>query len=53
MKITLKKSEIEQCALTARFDNQTIEQIMQTLSLTLNLQIEKDGKIYQLDGSGC
>ena len=53
VKITLKKSEIEQCALTARFDNQTIEQIMQTLSLTLNLQIEKDGKIYQLDGSGC
>lgn len=53
VKISFKKSEIQQCALTARFDNQSIDQIMQTLSLTLNLQIEKDGKVYRLDGVGC
>lgn len=53
VKITFSKQEIQQCALTARFDNQSIDEIMQTLSLTLNLQIEKDGKVYTLDGEGC
>lgn len=51
--ISLSQEQIGNCSLTARFDNQTVDQVFETLSLTFNIQIQKDGKTYRLDGEGC
>ncbi|MEP0367918.1 MAG: FecR domain-containing protein [Cyclobacteriaceae bacterium] len=51
--IILDSDSIKACSLTAKFENEELEEILEVLSITLNLNVEKKGGSYILTGEGC
>ncbi len=51
--VTLSGGEIKNCRITATFEGQPIEPVLNVLAATLDLRIRKTGTGYELSGMGC
>lgn len=52
-KIILRDDHIGHCRMTATFDRQTLEVVLEIIAATLDLQIQSDGTAFVLTGAGC
>lgn len=54
VKIRVVNENINNCEVSAKFDNQPVESVLQILSRTFNLELTKSGeKEFSLSGRGC
>lgn len=54
VKISVSNERINNCKVSAKFDNQPIESVLEILSRTFNLELTKSGaKEFSLSGEGC
>lgn len=51
--IRLSNPAIENCKLTARFDNESLDTVLEVIQETFNLEIKRKGNVVYLDGKGC
>jgi ferric-dicitrate binding protein FerR (iron transport regulator) len=51
--INLSVQDINNCRLTATFDNQPLENVLAIIAETLNLKVETSGNSFILSGTGC
>jgi ferric-dicitrate binding protein FerR (iron transport regulator) len=51
--ISLSNKNINRCKLTATFDNNSVENIVNLIAETLNLTVKRNDKIFTLEGEGC
>lgn len=51
--IRLMNGSLSSCRLTATFDNQTIESILNVLQSTLDIGITRKGSTVEINGHGC
>ena len=51
--ILLSDNQLAGCRVTASFNNQTIESVLEVLKETLDLQINQNGNTIELTGKGC
>lgn len=51
--ITLSNASINNCRLTATFDNDSAENLLNLIAETLNLSVVKNGTVFTLQGEGC
>ena len=51
--IQVKNEKLLNCRFTGSFNNPTLPEVMETLSLALNLKIDHQANAYALDGEGC
>ena len=51
--IVLKNPSISNCKLSVKFQDKEIEEIMEIISSTLQLDLSKEGEDYVLDGESC
>lgn len=51
--IQLKKPALEGCMLSVSFEDESLENILQIIGITLNLTITTEGDEIILDGEGC
>ncbi len=51
--IRLMNTALTSCRLTATFDNQTIESILNVLQSTLDISITRTGSTVEINGHGC
>ena len=53
VKIVLFNSELSNCRLTVSFDNNDIDQILEVIATTFNLELEQNKSTYILKGNAC
>ena len=51
--LKLAGSQLNDCPVTTTFNNQTLESVLKVLESTLELEIEKKGKLVLISGEGC
>jgi len=52
-KITFADSQLSACRVTASFNDQSLESVLQVLKQTLDLQVKTNDKTLELSGKGC
>lgn len=53
IEIDVKNLEILSCRFTSTFENATVHEVMETLSISLELSISQIGNVYTINGKGC
>ena len=51
--ITLADSQLSGCRVTASFNAQSLESVLQVIKETLDLQLKQNGKEIVISGKGC
>ncbi|MFY0600957.1 MAG: FecR domain-containing protein [Cyclobacteriaceae bacterium] len=51
--INLTGSDFSGCSLSADFENDSLDNILQVIALTLNLEVQENGETISLSGDGC
>jgi ferric-dicitrate binding protein FerR (iron transport regulator) len=51
--IRIKNEELAGCRFTSEFNNPTLQEVIETLSVALDLKVEFQSDTYSLDGEGC
>ncbi|MDH3711713.1 MAG: FecR domain-containing protein, partial [Cyclobacteriaceae bacterium] len=51
--INIDGRDLAECQLTSSFDDPTLEEVLQVISLTMNLEYQKIGNEYVISGTGC
>lgn len=51
--VKLANPDLSRCRVTASFDNQSIESVLQVIKETLDLQVKQNGKEIEISGNGC
>jgi transmembrane sensor len=51
--VRLMNKDLGNCRLTATFNNQSIESVLNVVKETLSLTVKKNGKIIEISGNGC
>ena len=51
--IRLKNNNMADCRVTASFDNQSLDAVLNVLKATVDLNINKTGSSIELSGNGC
>ena len=51
--ITLADSQLSGCRVTASFNAQSLESVLQVIKETLDLQLKQNGKVIVISGKGC
>jgi ferric-dicitrate binding protein FerR (iron transport regulator) len=51
--IDVTNEKILDCRFTGSFNDPTLEEVVETLSLALGLEMTLNQNVYMLDGSGC
>jgi ferric-dicitrate binding protein FerR (iron transport regulator) len=51
--IVLAEPELSGCTVTASFNNQTLQSVLEVLKITLNLQLNSRGKVIEISGKSC
>jgi transmembrane sensor len=51
--IQIASKMLEGCTLTSTFRNQTLEEILQELTVVLSIELERNGDMVMLRGKGC
>ena len=52
-RVILADDVLRDCRLTVTFGNESLEDILEVIGLTLNLEVVQDGDAYVLSGEGC
>ncbi len=52
-KISVTNENIKNCHLSATFENDSIDKIVNLIAETLNLTVKRDERIFTLEGQGC
>ncbi|MFA0963589.1 FecR family protein [Roseivirga sp. BDSF3-8] len=53
MDVNLSEEALKNCRLSATFNKRTLKEVLQIISSTLNVTVEKTPKGYLLSGEGC
>lgn len=51
--ISVVNKNINKCRLTATFDNDSVDKVVNLIAEILNLRVKQDGKNFTLEGEGC
>jgi ferric-dicitrate binding protein FerR (iron transport regulator) len=51
--ISFANSEIGNCKLTATFDNDSVDKVIDLIAETLSLRVNRNGEVFVLEGEGC
>lgn len=51
--VKLTDPALSECRVTASFNNQSVESVLQVIKETLDLQIKENGKVIEVSGKGC
>ncbi|MEI7980454.1 MAG: FecR domain-containing protein [Bacteroidota bacterium] len=51
--VSVTEESLNNCRITATFDNQSLESVLNVLKATLDLQIRKSGAGIEISGHGC
>jgi ferric-dicitrate binding protein FerR (iron transport regulator) len=51
--VILKDDQLAGCRVTASFNDQSLESVLEVLKQTLELQVQKDGENITISGNGC
>jgi transmembrane sensor len=51
--IKVKNEDLLNCRFTSAFKDPTLEEVIEAISLSLNLQVDHQSNVYTLDGAGC
>ncbi len=51
--ITVKNPDLQKCRFTSSFNDPTLEEVIEAISIALNLNIVHQNKKYTFDGEGC
>lgn len=51
--ITFDNSRVKECLFTSRFEDPNLENVLQVIAITLDLEIEKLNNLYIIKGNGC
>ena len=51
--INITNEKLLNCRITASFDNQSLESILEVLKATINISMKKTGSIIEISGNGC
>jgi transmembrane sensor len=51
--IRLGNASLAQCRLTATFDNQSLESVLNVLRATLDVDVRNSGSLVEISGKGC
>lgn len=51
--ISVANKNISKCRLTATFDNDSVDKVVNLIAEILNLKVKQDGKDFTLEGDGC
>jgi len=51
--ITIKNPVLEKCRFTSSFNNPTLEEVIEAISLSLSLDVVRQNQEYVWDGEGC
>lgn len=52
-KVIITDKKLNNCRLTATFENQTLDAVLNVLKETLDLKVTKSGSTVELSGNGC
>ncbi len=52
-KIILRDDHLRHCRMTATFDRQPLDAVLEIIAATLDLRIQSDGTTFVLSGAGC
>ncbi len=53
VQIHIDNMDIATCQLTSNFDDPTLEEVLEVIALTLDLEYTKEGASYRITGEGC
>ncbi|MGB3181075.1 MAG: FecR domain-containing protein [Cyclobacteriaceae bacterium] len=53
MDVSISEESLKNCRLSATFNNRTLKEVLQIISSTLNVNVEKTPRGYKLSGQGC
>lgn len=53
IEITTENSNINNCRLSATFQNESFENILQVIATTFGLSVQKEGNTFKFTGEGC
>jgi len=51
--VKLADPALSMCRVTASFDGQSLESVLQVIKETLDLQVKQNGKVIEVSGNGC
>jgi len=51
--ITLADPDLSVCRVTASFNDQSLESVLQVIKETFDLQVKENGKVVEISGNGC
>lgn len=51
--ISIAGGDISKCKLTATFDNDSVDKIINLIAETLSLGVKRNGEVFILEGEGC
>jgi ferric-dicitrate binding protein FerR (iron transport regulator) len=51
--IQITNEKLLRCRFTSSFEDPTLQEVLETISLALNLKIDHQSETYSLDGEGC
>jgi len=51
--ITVKNTDLQKCRFTSSFQDPTLDEVIEAISIALNLNIVHQNKNYTFDGEGC
>ena len=51
--IRLGNASLARCRLTATFDNQSLESVLNVLKATLDVDVRNSGSLVEISGKGC
>jgi len=51
--VVLSDQKLSECRVTASFNEQSLESVLEVLKITLDLQVKMDGKSINISGNGC
>ena len=51
--ITVKNPDLQKCRFTSSFKDPTLDEVIEAISIALNINIVHQNKVYTFDGEGC
>ncbi len=51
--LEIEDKDFLDCPLTTTFQDESLDDVLETIALLFNIEIKQDGRLYQLIGNGC